>query len=152
MALKSDISFTMHGDVELRRALRKLPRKIRGKALRSAIRAGALPIKKAAIARAPNRTGLTRLAIKVRVKTYGDTGTVVAIIGVKTKFGQSQPFKHFPSKVAHLIEFGTVKMSARPFLRPAFVATQADAQLRTIKFLQRAIDREAKKLAAGGSK
>ena len=73
------------------------------------------------------------------VPMMADTGTVGAWAGGK-KVGGDMTRKPrgvkndlvvvgaFASPVAHLIEGGTIKMTARPFLTPALLATLPDAQ------------------------
>ena len=49
---------------------------------------------------------------------------------------------------ARFVEFGTVKMAARPFLRPAFEAKKGEAVDAIKVYLERRIPAEVAKLAA----
>ena len=49
---------------------------------------------------------------------------------------------------ARFVEFGTVKMAARPFMRPAFEAKKGEAVDAIKAYLERRIPEEVAKLAA----
>ena len=100
----------------------KLGDKIGRRVMRKAVNAGANPIVKEARALVPRRTGLLRKSIGKRVRTYKPR-TVIAIIGIRKGF--ATPTAN-PRKYAHLVEFGTQRTRAKPFLRPA-VKSQAHA-------------------------
>jgi len=53
---------------------------------------------------------------------------------------------------AHLIEFGTVKMAARPFIRPAFDQTKGEALKVMGKELGKGVEKAARKLAGSFAK
>ena len=62
-------------------------------------------------------TGLLRSSIRVR-RLKGDPYLDVRVYAGYRQQGGGGPF------YAHMIEFGTAKLSARPFLRPAFDAVK----------------------------
>jgi len=100
------------GAARLQRALLKLPDDAR-RELRAAIAGGAAQVAAAAAARAPARTGALKGAIETRLAKSG----LGATIGV---FKRSKK-----THVARFLEFGTVKMAARPWFFPAFRALRA---------------------------
>lgn len=107
-----------------------LAAKVRRKILRDAISEGSKIITKAAKAGAPVQTRLLRNSLGRKIKTYRNSGIVVAIIGPRVGFrkevlrGKRRVLSN-PTKYAHLVELGTKRMSARPFLRPAFARNSA---------------------------
>lgn len=105
-------SIRIEGLTELRRKLLTLPAKLRDRELRAATGAAAKVVRDEARARAPVDTGLTRdniIAARRRAERYDEEYAVT----VRHK-GKGRPFYW------KFIEFGTVKLAARPFLRPAF--------------------------------
>lgn len=121
------MAFTIRAEVigarELDRALEQLPRSTKKSVLRRALQKAAKPTAEAAEALAP----------------VGSTGNLKVSIEVGTKLNDSQAKdrESTPDSVeifvgaswptgahAHLLEFGTVKMAAQPFLRPAWDSTK----------------------------
>lgn len=111
--------------------------------------------------------GLLKKSIGVKVKTY-KSGVTVAIIGPRTDYrsvrdpgtgkvvrqtkknatkfaaiAKGGAFIQNPTKYAHLLELGTKKMAARPFLRPAIESKRGEA----IQIGIRVINQEIAKLA-----
>lgn len=147
----------IEGLKELQAALSRLPRELDRKVLNAALMAGARPMVAAIKARAPVDTGTLARNIRARpVRPYpGNTATVE--IGVRRlnkrqvnllrekarKAGQSTRVNAWYWR---FLEFGTSKMTARPFLRPGFEAEKIGA-IETIKTaLARRIEREATRL------
>jgi HK97 gp10 family phage protein len=105
----------IEGLKELEMRLKALPQKIAGKALYSGLMAGAEVIRKEAANRAPKKTGrLKRNIVKRREKAPPGLSASV-VIGVRKE-----------AFYWRFVEFGTSKLPARPFLRPAF-DTQKEA-------------------------
>lgn len=125
----------MEGLKESVAALRALPREFSGTnggPIRGALYAAANLIKKAAQARAPVDTG----NLKAQVYVYRDRAPVGAnerfMVTVRTgrKKGRILQLLRVSRKDAYywfMVEFGTSKMSAQPFMRPAFEETKGDA-------------------------
>lgn len=90
----------------LDRKLKKLPEDIAKKALKKAVRAGGQVILDDASRRVPVRTGRLKKSLRVKVRKSSRHGAIA-------KIGTNAPH-------AHLLEFGTVRMGARPYMRPAF--------------------------------
>lgn len=82
-------------------------------ALRTAVHAGALVIENEAKERAPVRTGTLRRSINTQVQDFSPT-RIVARIGPNTEY-------------AAFLEFGTRRMAARPYMRPALDSKRAEA-------------------------
>jgi len=103
----ADVKVEVIGKKELLAKLKAIDTELATKTLEQAAEAGAEVIEKAASQKAPRRTGRLASSITHEVKEKSRTGVEVAI-GPDTKafYGLFQ-------------EFGTSKMPAHPFLRPA---------------------------------
>lgn len=135
------IEVKVEGLKALQDELLQLPEKVGGKVLQGALSAAALPIVNDAKARVPqahkayklygrgvaNPGWLRERVIRKKVKNSSNSAEV--IVTVKDKW---------QSYFWRFIEFGTSKMPAHPFLRPAFEAKSREA-----------LDRFSEKLAAG---
>src|SRR5574344_1101459 len=100
----------------LLKALSAFPKNIQNNVMNGAIRAGANVIRDEARLRAPKKTkelAKSIVSIKRRAKRNQVKFSVTPAKG-KNKAGWR----------AHFIEFGTSKMSAKPFLRPAFESSE----------------------------
>lgn len=152
------VTVEVRGLKELRAALLKLPVKMQGAAIYSALNAGAQPIKKDAQARVPVRTGVVKRAIRVsRSKVNkGKDGLTEVMVNVK-KLGRKEvrAFKAAGGKSGanpndpyywRFLEFGTSKMPAKPFLRPAFESNKGRSLEAIRKKLGQAIEHQARKL------
>ena len=134
---------------------------LRKKSLRNAVGKGAAIIRKDATARAPKRTGAMAKNIRVQFasRTSKRTGDMVFRIGVRggaqqpgstTQFAKSKKAKK--SSIAEgsstwywrLVEFGTQKMRARPFMRPAMTGSAEKVFSSLATDLDKAIDKFAK--------
>lgn len=107
----------VEGVEELTAKLSRLAAKADDGQLRAALLAGAKPIENAAVAKAPVDTGTLRRSI--HSETGGIDGGVVVRVGTNVEYAIHQ-------------EFGTSRMRAQPYLRPAFDANKGNA-LREIK-------------------
>ena len=135
------------GFTELAAALRELPQRVAKNALRAAVNAGASVIKKQVVQNAPEDTGLLKKEIyqkQIREKS-GDFRQTY-FVGVRTykmKYANTranrrksrvtqagESLKTYDINAAfywRYVEFGTSKMTAKPFIRPAFEAKKEDA-------------------------
>lgn len=155
---------------ELNEALKQLPENIAKNVLRGATGAGAAVIRKDAVARAP-------FYIPASVMWGGDGGMaknhpppgtlkksiyqvrrrelstlVQQVFAVAVRTGKGQRDKAGRSVDAYywrFVEFGTSKMAARPFLRPAFEAKKLAAIDAIKDYLAQRIPREVDKLKKG---
>ena len=110
------INTTINGD-DLLKALKQFPKNIQNNVMTGAIRASANVIRDEARIRVPKKTkdlAKSIVSIKRRAETRNQVKFSVTPSRGKNKAGWR----------AHFIEFGTSKMSAKPFLRPAFEASE----------------------------
>lgn len=156
------ISVKIEGLKELQMALNTLPLEIQKRPLRSAVSAGAKVIEQEAEKRAPVRTGNLQKAIyRVRSRSESSVGREtynVAVRKGKATYADSAKNRRLgragktyaTQGLAYywrFLEFGTVNMPARPFLRPAFEARKNDALRAMQEKLADAITKISKKLA-----
>ena len=120
--------------------LDKLPDKLSLKVTRNAVKSGANVIAKRARKLAPfdpsRKTGL-HLNEAIITKRLDGTNDVMRI-GVKYGRGGAPH--------AHLLEYGTVNMSPKPFMRPAAEQTLPDVVKKITTILDRGVNREMKKM------
>ena len=134
--MADDISIRIEGVDDLLAALRSLPEKIRRRAVRAALRKAGQVISRDAKARTPvlmvplpyRRPGTVKRRISVRPSKFarqaGDEGVFV---GVKPLRGRADTRRYGKASARNpndpyywrFVEFGTRKMTARPFLGPA---------------------------------
>lgn len=149
MALDNPVTIEVHGLAELEKALHEIGKAAAGKALRSALMGGMLPIRKDAQGRIPvgsvshyiGRKGKGKLVqpgflrTQLRAKAVkGDefSGTVALTFSGNGFY-------------AMFHEFGTAKMPARPILRPAFDSQKEAALARFKERLAAGIEKARKK-------
>lgn len=135
---------------DVRRALEDLPKRVTNNVVRRAIYAGAVLVRDDARRRVPVDTGALRNAIVAQANAK-KPGEVTASIGVARKqFTRGKRAGKQPRRYAHLVEFGTPKKGARPFLRPA-VDTNVDAILDAVaEKMRQGVDVESAKARARG--
>jgi HK97 gp10 family phage protein len=147
---------------EMQRTLDRLPRELIKSSESAVLRAGAKPIEKAAKAKVPVGTGLLKKSIGNRVKKVD--GSTSARIGPRTGFkGRSLGMKKNkagvasekfadPNKYSHLVEFGSSRSPAQPFIRPAIKAAQSQVMDAMAAGLDKHLTRTAARLARKGKK
>ena len=146
MAKNSSIS----GVSEIDKVLKAMPEKLAERILVSGARAGANVIRKSIVDRAP-RSGLGADARSRRSSSGKDYGPLhknirvtrrkITDVSVEFAIHTGQAFW------ALFLEFGTVKMSARPFFTPAVDTSVQPAVARTGKVLGDRITKQAKELS-----
>lgn len=126
-------SKNLTGFKELADALRSLGPKVARNGLRRAVSAGAAVIRDDARQRAPVATGEMRRDIMIKRErdarggdTFGAKYSVFVRSGKKSRLAGKGRNVQKDSYYWKFVEFGTSKMAARPFLRPAF-ASKRDA-------------------------
>lgn len=108
---------------ELARKLKQMPVELRGKTLNAALRKGAKEIASEAQRRVPVRDGVLQRSIvirKARVINPNNEASQTVSVRKNAKSGGNPYYASF-------VEFGTSKMPARPFMRPAFESRNGDA-------------------------
>lgn len=153
----------VQGLKELQAALKELPKNVGRNVLRGSVAAGAAVIRAEAKAQAPMYTGgdvskghpppgtLKRSVYQKQIRELSSAAKQTFFVGVRSgKKYQKQGKKGDLSQdafYAGFVEFGTVNMAARPFMRPAF-ESKKQAALDAIKaYLEKRIPEEAAKLA-----
>lgn len=120
----ADSFLELKGFKELADALRELPERVAKNALRSAVGAGAAEIRKEAKLHAPVDTGKLRTAVyQKQIREVSGQYQQVFYVGVRAGAKRKKGGVKDYSQSAfywRFLEFGTAKMAARPFLRPAF--------------------------------
>ena len=152
----------LHGLDQLKNTLKDLPAVLGEKVLRAGLRAGAKPIRDEARANAPvlqesdprRKPGTVQKNIVTRKSKKDKYGVYVGVKALKA--GQIAAFKKNNGKSANnpddpfywiFNEFGTSKMPAAPFLRPAFESKKYDALTRFQEHAKKRVVKEAEKLA-----
>ena len=122
---------------EILRKLKKLPEKIQQRVVVGAVRASAKPIIKEARALVPKKTGTLKKSIGVVKRRSKDKNIVhFSIAPLRKKGGWYGGF----------IEFGTKKMSPKPFIRPAFEKKGLETIDYAREYMKKRIDKELAKL------
>ena len=151
MAIKIKATFD---DVQLKRLLAKvqrLPRAAQLKVIRPALNEASKIILQAVKARAPKDTGLLRKSLGRRMKTYRRSGVIVAYVGPRTGFKREVTLRsgrtvfRNPTRYAHLVERGTSRAPAYPFMRPAFDESKAAVMSALKRKISEGIVREARR-------
>ena len=145
-----DLKVSFEGLDELKRAFDLLPQRVAVLAASKAVRAGANVILKAARAKVPTDTGNLKrsLAIKILNKKR-DAMNVAALIGPRSgrvaKKGKFAGKKINDGFYGFFVEYGTKKMRAEPFMRPAFDENVVAVQQAIVDVIGEAIEAEARK-------
>lgn len=140
------MSFEVTGVKEVQKILDDIAPKHARNLMRATIQGIASTIAKEAKSNAPKDSGTLRKAIKAKRKKSPPDSPVSEVIVTQGKNAKNDAFYW------RFIEFGTVNMSERPFIRPASDKARANLdQIITSQFgkkLEAALRREAKKKAA----
>lgn len=160
----ADFKVEIKGLKELKDALLQLPREIQGKVLADAVRPAAFMVRDAARANAAKnrKTGLMEKAIvayRNRSSTPDriqyDVGVTLKIKQIGGKIGAGKKIRELRESTGgkavsafywRFLEFGTKKMAAKPFLRPAWEGLKNAAAYQIKDSLANAIERAANKL------
>lgn len=157
------------GLAELNRALAELPPRLARNVLRGSVAAGAAVIRQEAKERAPRYAGevvaghpppgtLKRAIYSAQARRLSSLLEQVYHVGVvsgkrakvgKAKSGKAKSGKSKDAYYWRFVEFGTVKMAAKPFLRPAFEAKKLEAVEAIRRYMAERIAREANQLPKG---
>lgn len=136
-------------------SLKAVKRSAGSRILRKALSAASKPMLDTARQLVPRRTGLLRKSLGRRIKTYRSTGIVVVMIGPRTGFKRQikggraarradvrgkQAYAD-PTHYAHLVERGTVRSRATPYLRPAFDQHKTAAEATVARIVREELDK-----------
>jgi HK97 gp10 family phage protein len=129
----ADSFMELKGFKELADAMREMPERVAQNALRSAVAAGATVIREEARKLAPVDTGEMRRDILVKRERGNRSNPMVATYSVFVRSGKKSRLAGKKRDVQRdsfywrFVEFGTAKMAAQPFMRPAFEARKEAA-------------------------
>lgn len=155
------ISVKVQGLKELGKKMQDLGRKTSNRIAAKAMRQGGIIVRDTARAKAPvlaqnvphRKRGTLKKAITTRTKIRkgGKTETIIwvkkptsgQISRFKGKSGRSGAYNPNDPFYWRFVEFGTSKMAARPFLRPAFEQSKQQAANVIISTLKTEIHKEA---------
>ncbi|MBS1170026.1 MAG: hypothetical protein H6R01_944 [Burkholderiaceae bacterium] len=114
----------------LKKALEELPKNIGKNVLRGAVNAASTEFKKEAVARAPSDTGILKKSIyqkQIREKSSATQQTFYIGVRAGKRAKTTKKGQKLDAFYARFVEFGTSKMAAKPFMRPAFEAKKLAA-------------------------
>ena len=131
------VDVEVKGMEDILKRLKVLPEKIQSRVLVGAIRAGASSISK-----------------EMKLLSPKDTGTLSKSIGIVKRRSKDKNLVHFTVAplnkkggwIAHFHEFGTSKMAANPFVRPAFESKGEETIEVAKKYMSKRLDKEIAKL------
>ena len=120
---------------ELSKALKAFPENIQNNILNSAIRAGIVTIQKEAEKNVPKREGILKKAIVIKKRRPKNKNRIKYQLGIRQGSKDDAYY-------GHIVEFGSSKMEAKPFMRPA-LESKADEVINEVrKKMQQRIDKE----------
>lgn len=123
---------------DLLKALKKFPDNIQKNVMTGAVRAAAKPIVSAARANVPVDSGNLKKSIGT-VKRKSRDKTKIRFSVTPRKGGK------YDGWYGHMLEFGTSKMAAQPFMRPAFENQDDQSIEEAKKYIAKKIDQEIEK-------
>ena len=123
------ITAQITGLEDLQKGMKAIGRKLRTQIGQEAVVTALTPMVNAAqlYAGDSKETGALQESIGFKVRPYRRGNIIFGVVGPRKGFNKPDPSgKGFrdPRKYAHLVEFGTSKTAAKPFMRPAFAATK----------------------------
>lgn len=153
----------VNGLSDLMKVMDGLPAMIQRNAMRGALRAGANVIANEARRLAPVATGQLKASVRVSVRV--DNGVVKAFVKAGNRYkvykigGKGRATKgayktaregggtdYHSAFYAHMVEFGTIKMRAHPFMRPALDGRKQEAVEAVAEYLRQRLPAEIAKL------
>jgi HK97 gp10 family phage protein len=154
--LGAKISMKVEGLDSLRLALHKLPERVAARALSAAVAGGARVVVKEAKARVREDTGLLKRMLRAtrgKRKSWEATAFVTVrrlsrkkIAEFKRKTGKKSSANPLDPFYWAILEFGKSDRTRHPFIRPAFDSKKEEAAKEIGVALDKAIQKEAKKL------
>jgi HK97 gp10 family phage protein len=122
--MADEVTVKISGLDELQKALEALPLKVAKKDLRAVLRAGANVFKKEMVNTAPVESGFLEEHIDVRTRLRSDELAGTAFVGPNNKAVYPGRLSRWHARTARLVagwlEFGTERMSKKPWLTQSF--------------------------------
>lgn len=152
-----DVKIDMRGVRDIQRTIERLAPELRKAAYKAVISAGARVVLREAKARAPKDTGILKRSLGIKAKVYGSTpyaviGPRFGVKGTPRITAKGKKITPHPYFYSRLVENGTARTAAKPFMRPALDASRgkvhAEFRVGLEKYLHRTARRLAKKAAA----
>lgn len=151
MANSQTITWKLEGQDKVLAKLANLKGSLIRRIVRQALNKAATPILKTAKQSVPVDTGLLKKSLGRKSKTY-KSGTLMQIIGArsgfKTPVGVNRKGRtkyQNPTQYLHLVEFGTSRSEAKPFLGPALSSHIDQTQRIVADFIAAGVAKEAAK-------
>lgn len=144
-----EVSGRVEGVPEMIATMRNIAARVQKKALKKGVNAASKLLLRKAKSAVRVETGLLKRSLGRKVKTFRNTGAVVAIVGPRVGFkmevtrGKRTVLSN-PTKYAHLVELGTARSAAFPFLGPAFESSKAEARALIAEAVNEAITSSGK--------
>lgn len=130
---------TVKGMDDLIRSLKQFPQNVQKNVMTGAVRAAASAIAKEARIQAPKDT--EQLAKSIAVVKRKESNPKIISFTVAPRLKKKHGY------LAHMHEFGTSKMAAHPFMRPAFEKKGAEAITIVKVYMEKRIGKEIEKAA-----
>jgi HK97 gp10 family phage protein len=147
-------NYRLIGVEDIRKSLYKLPKDLQRAAESATLRAGAKPLVREVKAKAPKDSGLLKKSIGYRVRKV--KGIINARIGPRNGFrqevprigpdGQTQMVISDPTRYSHLVELGTSRMPAQPFIHPAIDSAKGQVFAAMLKGYQIHLEKTIKRV------
>jgi HK97 gp10 family phage protein len=158
------MSIKLQGATELARAIERLPRELQRTVESTALRAGMAPVRKAARAHLGKSkdSGLLQKSLGLIVKKT--RGRLTARVGARTGFGKSLGMKiarktkgkrvkgqsyealQDPVKYAGVVEYGSSRTPAKPYIRPAVESSEGKIITEMAKGYDRGMEKIIRKI------
>ena len=144
------------GLAEARAQLADLGDLVENRVLRRALLGSALVVKQKISANAKRDSGNLAKSIRVKIQRNMKAAKVTAHIRPSGKIniiestgpdGKKRSRAVRASNYAHLVEFGSKHVPARPFVRPAVESTESERNAAFMREVEKGIDKELKKRA-----
>lgn len=118
----------------LERSLRNLPLSMTDEVHQAALKQAEKPLVQRIDVTVPEDTGLLASDLRTAKTRYKKSGEHQRIVGFRKRAGGH-------GGIAHILEYGSVKMKARPFMRPADEKTKAEQEKIYVEQIQKEVDK-----------
>lgn len=120
--MPTNIRIELSGVSSLRKELQGIQKRMLDYAVVHAVKAECERLLAEMQARCPVDTGSLLKSLAVRVKSYDNGRVVIGLVGPRRGVHANPNNGNFPSRYAHIVELGSSRSAARPFMRPAWDA------------------------------